>query len=74
MQLYILRHGEAERLSSTDRRRQLTQQGHEEVAAVVQRHLEELETVQTIWASPYSRAQQTAAVVQRQLPNVSLKT
>ena len=74
MQLYILRHGDAERLSSSDRERQLTARGKVEVQTVLTKHKAELAAVETIWVSPYMRAQQTAAVVSEQLPNIAVQT
>lgn len=74
MQLYILRHGEAERFSASDRQRQLTARGRDEVKAVVHRHKHELSEVETIFASPYDRAQQTAGVVSQTFPSIPLQT
>ena len=70
MKLFILRHGEAERLNSTDRQRQLTDYGREQVRAVVTRNLDDLKFVDSIWVSPYVRARQTAAVVAKSLPEI----
>jgi phosphohistidine phosphatase len=74
MQLYILRHGEAERISTSDRQRQLTNRGKAEVKAVVERHAQALANVDAIFASPFDRAQQTAAVVAEVLAHVTVQT
>ena len=79
MNLFILRHGEAESLyfkggASKDSQRQLTERGRREVAAVIERHQTELQTVTNIFASPYVRAQQTAQIVAQALGQAKLDT
>ena len=74
MQLYILRHGEAERNATGDRQRQLTERGKAEVNAVVQQHAPALSRVDGIFASPFDRAQQTAAVASEILGGIAVQT
>ena len=74
MQLYILRHGDAERIASSDRERQLTDRGKQQVHAVVQRHQQEIAKVTSIFVSPFRRAQETAAIVSQHFPTVPLHT
>ncbi|HGM5579362.1 TPA: phosphohistidine phosphatase SixA [Pseudomonas putida] len=61
MKLWILRHGEAEPRASTDAERRLTAHGREQVLHSAARLLGQ--PLQAIVASPYVRAQQTAALV-----------
>lgn len=62
MKLMILRHGEAEPLLGDDASRELTEHGREQVAAVCRARATELAEVRAIWASPFVRTQQTAAI------------
>lgn len=62
MQLYILRHGEAQAQAPTDQERELTERGRSEVVATLKRAMPELKNVRKILVSPYVRAQQTAAI------------
>ncbi|WP_369959386.1 phosphohistidine phosphatase SixA [Pseudomonas benzenivorans] len=61
MRLWLLRHGEAELQAPSDAERALTAHGREEVAQVTVQLQGRL--LATILASPYARAQQTAALV-----------
>lgn len=65
MKLWLLRHGEAETLASSDARRELTRHGRKEV----KRSAERLPShgLSRIVASPYVRAQQTAEIVREVL-------
>ncbi|QLF92301.1 phosphohistidine phosphatase SixA [Pseudomonas sp. ABC1] len=65
MNLWLLRHGEAERRTSHDPDRHLTDEGRQEVARNARRLLGE--SLQVILVSPYRRAQQTAEVVRQVL-------
>ncbi len=65
MELFVLRHGEAQQRAASDRERQLTEQGEREVRKVVKRNLGELANITHIIASPYVRAQQTAAIARQ---------
>ncbi len=61
--LVIMRHGEAEPLSSQDNQRQLTTRGQQEVnqmALWLQQHYAAFDWV---WASPYLRTRQTAELM-----------
>lgn len=62
MKLWVLRHGEAEPRANTDAERRLTAHGREQVLHSAARLLGQ--PLQAIIASPYVRAQQTAALVQ----------
>ncbi len=62
MQLYILRHGQAETQITTDEARNLTAKGRADVAISLTSSADELKTVQVIWASSLVRAQQTAQI------------
>lgn len=61
MKLWVLRHGEAEPRANSDAERRLTAHGREQVLRSAARLLGE--PLQAIIASPYVRAQQTAALV-----------
>ena len=61
MKLWVLRHGEAEPRANTDAERRLTGHGREQVLHSAARLLGQ--PLQAIIASPYVRAQQTAALV-----------
>lgn len=60
MKLWVLRHGEAEPRANTDAERRLTVHGREQVLRSAARLLGQ--PLQAIIASPYVRAQQTAAL------------
>lgn len=65
MKLWVLRHGEAQNQASTDSARELTRRGR---AQVVQSAAHLLGApLDAIFASPYVRAQQTAALVHEAL-------
>ncbi|MGF6395033.1 phosphohistidine phosphatase SixA [Pseudomonas plecoglossicida] len=61
MKLWVLRHGEAEPRANSDAERRLTAHGREQVLHKAGRLLGQ--PLQAIIASPYVRAQQTAALV-----------
>lgn len=61
MKLWVLRHGEAEAMAASDAQRRLTSAGREQVQRSAARLLGQ--PLQAIFASPYVRAQQTAALV-----------
>ncbi|MCO1335547.1 phosphohistidine phosphatase SixA [Microbulbifer sp. OS29] len=67
MQLFILRHGKAEPMLVNDAERALTERGRRQVAQVCNRRAQELSAVRAIWASPFVRTQETAAIVSAQL-------
>lgn len=63
MNVFVLRHGQAEAQQTTDEARNLTVKGRADVATSIQYSLIDLIQVQEIWASPLVRAQQTAQIV-----------
>lgn len=63
MQVFVLRHGQAEAQVTTDDARNLTAKGRADVAESINYSLSDLTHVQEIWASPLVRAQQTAQIV-----------
>ncbi|MCW8196421.1 phosphohistidine phosphatase SixA [Proteobacteria bacterium 005FR1] len=74
MKLFILRHGQAESFAASDAARKLTDQGREEVRAVVRKNSEVLADLEHIWVSPLVRAQQTADVVIEEIGQRPRKT
>ncbi|KJF88523.1 phosphohistidine phosphatase SixA [Photobacterium phosphoreum] len=73
MQIYIMRHGEAENFAASDAERSLTARGIEQsqqMATLLASHLNgELDHV---WVSPYLRAQQTWQAMVDTLPTATL--
>lgn len=69
MKLYIMRHGEANRLqgSRSDRERRLTSAGEHEIELATQRLIQTQPEVDCVYISPYIRAQQSAKVLLSQL-------
>lgn len=65
MNLWVLRHGQAHNRAASDAVRELTERGREEVVRSAA-HLAG-QPLQAILASPYVRAQQTAALVREAL-------
>ncbi|MBI2381052.1 MAG: phosphohistidine phosphatase SixA [Gammaproteobacteria bacterium] len=74
MRLFILRHGEAEPRASRDEERALTARGRAEVLNVAEQLKRRGERIGQIWASPYARAQETAALVCQTLGLPAAKT
>lgn len=62
MELFILRHGQAEPQLTTDEERALTDKGRADVARVVKASLPEMGEITHLWVSPLVRAQQTAEI------------
>jgi len=62
MDLFLLRHGEAEPRAASDAERHLTGRGEKEVQAVIESRQAELAGVKLIVTSPYRRALQTAKI------------
>ena len=60
MNLYLLRHGEAESTASSSAGRQLTETGHEEVIRVARQFLTRNLEIDACYVSPALRAKQTA--------------
>jgi len=67
MHLLIVRHGEAELSAASDDVRNLTQRGRDATAALARALIKKSFKPTQIWASPLVRAQQTAAILQKQL-------
>lgn len=74
MEIFVLRHGEAEPHANRDHQRRLTERGQAEVLTTLKRALTELQGVQKILVSPYTRAQQTADIAADLLPGRMLMT
>ena len=74
MELFVLRHGQAEAMAPRDQDRELTAHGREEVRLSIERNLTQLLDVEKLWVSPYVRAQQTAAIAAECLPRAELET
>lgn len=62
MQIFVLRHGQAETQLTTDEMRNLTEKGRRDVADNINQSLPELLGVKEIWSSPLIRAKQTADI------------
>lgn len=67
MNVFIMRHGEAETHAETDMSRELSHQGREDIAQMASTYSDELAQVDVIWCSSYTRAQQTADIVAQRL-------
>lgn len=72
--VWILRHGEAERETSHDPDRTLTERGIRDARAVGEWLSIAASSNLLVYASPYTRAQQTAKNASRALPNKSINT
>lgn len=68
MQIFILRHGQAEPYRADDETRKLVEKGVEDVKRVVQQAATELSQVERVLSSPYIRARETATVALPYLP------
>jgi len=62
MDLFFLRHGEAEIRAASDPERRLTPHGEGDVQGVIESRREELSGIELIVTSPYRRARQTAQI------------
>jgi phosphohistidine phosphatase len=62
MKIFILRHGEAEPYRTDDASRRLTQKGINDTQHIINANFDSLSSINTIYASPLVRAQQTAAI------------
>lgn len=67
MNLYLLRHGEAERHVSRDAERQLTDKGRSDLEKIGQFILQRELAIDLIVTSPYKRAQQTTTIITNSL-------
>jgi phosphohistidine phosphatase len=63
MQIFLLRHGQAESQKTTDDARELTSKGRSDVSSAVVLSLADLKGLCQIWVSPLVRAHQTATIV-----------
>lgn len=64
MQLWIVRHGEAEPCQTSDELRALTAQGQHDIQALASMLKQQAITPQRVLVSPYLRTQQTWAILQ----------
>lgn len=62
MNLYLLRHGEAESYANSDESRALTDKGRKDVSNVAQQFVARALPIDRCFASPFLRAQQTAGL------------
>ncbi len=62
MQLFVLRHGQAEGYATSDSARNLTERGRSDTIQIITFQKDALAGVNCIYASPYNRAQQTAVI------------
>lgn len=74
MTIFILRHGQAEAQITTDDARQLTSKGRADTDKVVNARVARMASLSEIWTSPLVRAQQTAVIVARYFPGLSIQT
>lgn len=74
LHLWILRHGEAERVARSDAERELTERGAADATRAGEWLAQQAACPQRLLASPYRRAQQTATCVQRALPSLAIET
>jgi phosphohistidine phosphatase len=74
MKIFILRHGEAESLLVNDSARRLTPKGIVDTQQIISGNLPVLSSIQTVYASPLVRAQQTASIAGRLLNLQSIIT
>jgi phosphohistidine phosphatase SixA len=65
MELYILRHGDAEN-GTVDSQRQLSDQGRQQVISQAMQHSQGLASIESVITSPLIRARQTAELVMSQ--------
>ena len=68
MNIYILRHGEAELVADTDSQRALTAKGREETLQMARWLAPQLQGLDLVLVSPYLRAQQSWEVMATCLP------
>lgn len=67
MHLYIMRHGHAAMLASSDQQRQLSEQGQQEVQQMAHYLQQHAQSISQVWVSPYLRTQQTWQLMQPML-------
>lgn len=71
MEIFLLRHGNAESTAPRDRDRRLSAEGREEVHQVLKRSQSHLTHVDGVLVSPFVRAQQTWEIAHQYLPHIS---
>jgi phosphohistidine phosphatase len=71
MNLFILRHGNAESAAPRDSERPLSIAGRAEVHSIISRYSDDLAEVDCVLVSPFLRAQQTCAIARQYLPQIS---
>lgn len=71
MELFLLRHGNAESSAPRDRDRELSAEGREELRVVLSACGEQLASVDYVLVSPYLRAQQTCDIARSYLPQIT---
>lgn len=74
MNLFVLRHGQAELQKTTDEARELTAKGREDTLRILNGRVSDLQMLTQIWASPLVRAQQTAQVAASFFPHLEIQT
>lgn len=74
MNLFVLRHGQAEPQRTTDEARQLTEKGRMDTARVLDFRKADMQGLGEIWASPLVRAQQTAGIAAERFPGLPIQT
>lgn len=62
MKIFILRHGQAEAYQANDASRRLTEKGQIDTELMIKQQVIQLQNIDSIWASPLVRAQQTAKI------------
>lgn len=67
MKIFIMRHAQATFSAPSDRERPLTESGIKKTQELLSLHKDDLASVTVIWSSDLLRAQQTAALVNKQL-------
>jgi len=63
VKIFILRHGDAEAMKTSDFDRRLTMRGKHQIESLFSMVAEDLSSIEKIYASPYVRAQETASLV-----------
>lgn len=74
MNLFILRHGQAESQRTTDEVRKLTDKGCADTERVISGRVADLQIINQVWASPLVRAQQTAAIATSYFSALTIQT
>ena len=73
MEVFVMRHGQAEAVAPSDALRPLTENGLMEAKITGQWLSEVMHSFDCVFVSPYLRAQQTADVVTKQLNEVGIR-